>query len=870
MLVRNVVMPTLAYLGEKAWEGFLGNRADALTHVLLKKSTRALLRNIQRGRPDENHDVEKALVDSLLETHQTLMLACEKRGSMLPFADRWVQKLEAQLCKRSNCQRWIAEHFVADDPDAVLNPQALTQLGAMTAPVPALQQALASRVHAEVQRLNLEPGDWFQKLVDQGWRESGQQPDPINLGHLFALNFRQKIKHRPEVSRMLVMDALAELRARPAAAEAAEAAIPESLLNHLEEALQGQVAQRQMLEALDGLLGELPQRLDALEAELKSQGQSLEQITPALLSLAVVQESVRVEIQQGFRANEAMHRQTHDRLAALEALLLANVVPQIAREEAVPVAMLEAVLQAFGEAMPLGGYEQAEKLLRDKAQQYHEYRQRLAELTDEHPEAAALILRVQSHLERGEFDAADGCLVELEGLQDRQLQAAAALLSVRAAAAAETLGQRAGLAELRLRYLEAAVLHKKAAALPGLSDALRRDARQRALLVLIKQGEEFGDNQALGEAVALGQSLLAQSDRETVPLDWAATQNNLGNALRSLGAREPGTARLEEAVAAYRAALQERTQARVPLDWAATQNNLGNALQTLGARESGTARLEEAVAAYRAALQERTQARVPLNWAGTQNNLGTALSSLGERESGTARLEEAVAAFRAALEEYTQARVPLYWAANQNNLGNALRSLGAREPGTARLEEAVAAYRAALEEYTQARVPLNWAMTQNNLGNALQSLGEREPGTARLEAAVAAYRAALQERTQARVPLDWAMTQNNLGSALQTLGEREPGTARLEAAVAAFRAALEEYTQARVPLNWAGTQNNLGTALSSLGERESGTARLEAAVAAFRAALAVFEAAGAAYYITLCRNNLAAAEALLARRRTGG
>jgi hypothetical protein len=33
-----------------------------------------------------------------------------------------------------------------------------------------------------------------------------------------------------------------------------------------------------------------------------------------------------------------------------------------------------------------------------------------------------------------------------------------------------------------------------------------------------------------------------------------------------------------------------------------TQNNLGNALWTLGARESGTAQLEQAVAAYRAAL----------------------------------------------------------------------------------------------------------------------------------------------------------------------------------------------------------------------------------------------------------------------------
>ena len=71
--------------------------------------------------------------------------------------------------------------------------------------------------------------------------------------------------------------------------------------------------------------------------------------------------------------------------------------------------------------------------------------------------------------------------------------------------------------------------------------------------------------------------------------------------LRALGERESGTARLEEAVAAYRAALQETTRERVPLQWAVTQNNLGNALRALGERESGTAHLEEAVAALRAA-----------------------------------------------------------------------------------------------------------------------------------------------------------------------------------------------------------------------------------------------------------------------------
>jgi len=70
------------------------------------------------------------------------------------------------------------------------------------------------------------------------------------------------------------------------------------------------------------------------------------------------------------------------------------------------------------------------------------------------------------------------------------------------------------------------------------------------------------------------------------------------------------------------------TEDRLPLDWAATQNNLGLVLRTLGERESETRRLEEAVAAYREALKEYARERVPLQRAMTQSNLGTALATL--------------------------------------------------------------------------------------------------------------------------------------------------------------------------------------------------------------------------------------------------
>ncbi|CCJ05574.1 tetratricopeptide repeat protein [Methylocystis sp. SC2] len=350
-------------------------------------------------------------------------------------------------------------------------------------------------------------------------------------------------------------------------------------------------------------------------------------------------------------------------------------------------------------------------------------------------------------------------------------------------------------------------------------------------------GDRFGDNAALLVAIAAYREALKEVTQERVPLDWATTQTNLGNALATLGERESGTVHLETAVAAFHSALQERTRELVPLAWAETKNNLGNALATLGERESGTERLEAAVAAFHSALQERTRERVPLAWAATQNNLGNALAALGERESGTEHLEGAIVAYHEALKEWSQERVPFDWAMTQNNLGNVLSTLGGRDDNTVRLEEAVVAYREALKEHTRERVPLAWAATQANLGVALAALGERESEIARLEEAVVAYREALKEHTRERVPLAWAATQANLGVALAALGERESEIARLDEAVVAYREALKEHTRERVPLAWAATQNNLGNALRSLGERENGTARLEDAVAAFRNAL---------------------------------
>jgi tetratricopeptide (TPR) repeat protein len=219
---------------------------------------------------------------------------------------------------------------------------------------------------------------------------------------------------------------------------------------------------------------------------------------------------------------------------------------------------------------------------------------------------------------------------------------------------AALLAESGRAARLQLSYREAADFYTQAARAVAFDPSAAVGYALAAADVLYDQGNEFGDNPALVEAIDRYKAALRQTPRDRVPLDWAMTQNNLGNALETLGERESGTARLEEAVAAYSLALEETTRDRVPLDWAMTQNNLGNALETLGERESGTARLEEAVATYCLALEELTRDRAPLGWAFARHGLGNALATLAERTGDRARMAEAIVCLRDAALVYRE------------------------------------------------------------------------------------------------------------------------------------------------------------------------------------------------------------------------
>jgi tetratricopeptide (TPR) repeat protein len=441
---------------------------------------------------------------------------------------------------------------------------------------------------------------------------------------------------------------------------------------------------------------------------------------------------------------------------------LTHQIVDISKTLGVTEGAAKTLLKNVGEDPDVSEDKLAEALSR-AAEDYKRLQIQVGALNPDNPRARELVAQAKPEIDAGHFARAHELLRQATEAQIAAAQEARKLREqAEAAADAEMLGAanstaaEGGVVMIERRYKEAAELFARAADyVPAGHPGDQGSYLAWEAAALYQQGDERGDNDSLQNSVEIWRRVLTDYPRERAPLQWAATQNNLGAALEELGERERGTALLEEAVVAYGAALEERTRERDPFQWAGTENNLGNAFEALGERGKGAEKLKEAVAAYSAAMEVWTRARVPLNWAMIENNVGGALEALGDWEDDSARLGEAVKAYRAALQERTRERVPLPWAQTQANLGDALRMIGQRKSGTAGLNEAVSAFNEALKEFTPTQSAIDWASTFGDQGVAMSLIADRTNDAPLSETAVAQI-AAAYEALQDRGHEKWA------------------------------------------------------------------------------------------------------------------
>jgi len=511
-----------------------------------------------------------------------------------------------------------------------------------------------------------------------------------------------------------------------------------------------------------------------------------------------------------------------------QAAMLAQILAKVSADKGVPAAPLQAVLLRMGES-DVPAQEIAARLAA-KAEEYLTLRDQWARVADTQPDVAAVRQEAFARLEKGELDAARALI----GAARARLKEARLVASREEAT---LLADEAQVDLLALRYRDAANKYAEAGDLVAFDAGAVTRCLERRANALLMQGEEFGENAALVEALDPLRALADRASRRDDPVHWARRLTDVGYGLAALGRRERGAVRLEEAAGVYRLALEELTRDGAPEAWATAQNNLASTLVVLAERTGDLDLLDEAVLALRATLEVRTRDRWPREWADALQNLGHALVTLGERRNNTPLVEEGAGAFESALEARTRDTDPLRWAMAMNSLAAVRAVLAARTGNPALLEASAEAYRAALTVNTRARAPLEWAATSNNLGSTLRQLGAMRHDRVALEEAIGLYRDALGEFTRERVPLEWARTQGNLGVALNLLGVETGDAEPLEQAVTACRASLEELGARPRHALWPTIQYALAHSLGLLAERVGPPTRFREAAEAFRASL---------------------------------
>ena len=141
------------------------------------------------------------------------------------------------------------------------------------------------------------------------------------------------------------------------------------------------------------------------------------------------------------------------------------------------------------------------------------------------PQVSALKAEAQKAIDAIDLARADDLLRQVEEIQTEPL-------SRLALNAAETNARRGEVALTRLRYLEAVGHFGKAASrVPDGHEDKRLAYLKQEADALYRQGDEFGDNVAAARAIQRYRQILALRPRERVPLEWAATQIDLGIAL---------------------------------------------------------------------------------------------------------------------------------------------------------------------------------------------------------------------------------------------------------------------------------------------------------------------------------------------------
>lgn len=310
----------------------------------------------------------------------------------------------------------------------------------------------------------------------------------------------------------------------------------------------------------------------------------------------------------------------------------------------------------------------------------------------------------------------------------------------------------------------------------------------------------YPDNKALEKAIEHYISL-ASDEVNVDPDSNAAVTDNFIYTRGNYEQRRYSSNVLESAMETFEATLTDDLRQQSPLDWAVTQNSLGNILAALGQSKREADLYQASITCFNNALEIVSQETSPLAWAASKANLGTALQALGRQEADSKLLNKSIDAYTEALLEYSRKETPEEWSAVMLQLGAAFHIYGSLLKGNRTFQKSVVAYKNALAELDADNHALELTATHNNRGAVLHHLGESEENSERLEEAIRAYETALTVSMEQQLPFHLSvLIRVNKATANSVLAELTKDAALAEETADEFELIIECFPHALQPL----------------------------------------------------------------------
>ena len=312
----------------------------------------------------------------------------------------------------------------------------------------------------------------------------------------------------------------------------------------------------------------------------------------------------------------------------------------------------------------------------------------------------------------------------------------------------------------------------------------------------------YPDNRALEKALRAFVGMLVEYDPKDIkPDNQVMVPDNFANTRGNYEQHVFRGTLLEPAREVFETELTDEFRQQSPIEWAQTQNHLGNVLAAMAQQLRDEALYKKAIAAFESALEVLDQEATPADWATTQYNLGTATQALGRQESDSKLLKQSVDAYTNALLVWTQDQDPDDWAHAMHHLGNSFHAHGLLLKGNRTLQKSVVAYKNALKVFNADDHALALAATHNNRGAVLHHLAESEENADRIEEAIKSYETGLLVCQEQQLPIHLTvLVKVNIATARGVQAELTADALLAEEVADQFELIIECFPHALQPL----------------------------------------------------------------------